>query len=340
VETAGSFSVVIPTCNRAQDLTLTLQSIAGLRASTEWEVVVVDNNSSDRTREVVEHAAKKFPVALRYVFEAEQGRSAALNAGVRASHGAIILSTDDDVRVDPDWAVSAIRALEDTGCDYAGGKVLPIWCGSRPVWLPNRPGRHWAVIALLDYGPEESQIGSRPLLGVNMAFRRSAFARAGLFDNRFGRKDGTLLGQEIREWRLRATEAGLKGIYAPGMVVHHVIPRERLTKRYFRSWFYWHGMSRAMLYDARPVDMEAPEETSLDFSKVPHVIGVPRYMFRTCLEMCGRVVRAAAGGDPIGGFESELWVWFFAGVVRQRWKDRKRRSVTRVEECPTGESGR
>ena len=65
----------------------------------------------------------------------------------------------------------------------------------------------------------------------------------------------------------RARDAGMKGMYAPRMVVHHVIPSDRLRKRYFRRWFYWHGVSRAMLYQQRPIDMGAPEETNINFSK-------------------------------------------------------------------------
>ena len=241
------FSIIIATYNRAEDLKHTLANLAELSPAGTWEVIVVDNNSRDHTRQVVEEMAARFPVDLRYIFEGEQGRSAALNAGIQASRGEIILTTDDDVRVSPDWLDRAAESLDALQCDYVGGKVLPIWGGARPAWLPNRGGRHWAVIALLDYGAEPIELGARAPLGVNMAFRREAFARAGLWDNRVGRNAGTLLGQEVREWGMRARAAGLRGFYAPQMMVNHIIPADRLTKRYFRRWFYWHGISRAML---------------------------------------------------------------------------------------------
>ena len=82
------FSVVIATYNRAADLRQTLESLAGLRPAGDWEVIVVDNNCTDGTRAIVEHAASSFPAPLRYVFEREQGRSPALNAGMRAARGA------------------------------------------------------------------------------------------------------------------------------------------------------------------------------------------------------------------------------------------------------------
>jgi glycosyltransferase involved in cell wall biosynthesis len=318
------FSVVIPTYNRAPDLKESLASIAHLATQDQWELIVVDNNSGDNTREVVSEAQQWFPAPLRYIFEPEQGRCAALNAGIKASTGAIIVTTDDDVRVEKGWLDRAADSLDRLGCDYVGGKVLPVWSAPRPAWLPDRGGRHWAVIALLDYGPEPLQFNRQVPLGVNMAFRREAFERAGLWDNSVGRKAGTLLGQEVREWGLRARAAGLTGFYVPQMVIHHVIPADRLTKKYFRRWFYWHGISRAMLYARSRINMESPEETHLDYSKVPHIAGVPRYMYRSCLGAFGNMIRAAIRGDRVATFEHELWIWFFAGILRQRLKDRSR----------------
>ena len=318
------FSVIIPTYNRADDLRDTLRSLAGLAPVGTWEVLVVDNNSRDATESVVREASGHFPVELRYLFEGEQGRCAALNRGILAARGDILVTTDDDVRVEADWLDQAAHALTEFSCDYVGGKVLPVWGGPRPAWLPNHGGRPWSVIALLDYGEEAREFDQRHVpLGVNLAFRRQAFASAGLWDNRVGRKAGTLLGQEVREWGLRARAAGLRGFYAPRMVVRHVIPKERLTKRYFRRWFYWNGISRALLYEQSRINMEAPEDTSLDFAKVAHIAGVPRYMFRTYGKTFVRLLQAYARGDVEARFERELELWFFAGIVQQRWRDRK-----------------
>ncbi|HWK12488.1 MAG TPA: glycosyltransferase family 2 protein [Vicinamibacterales bacterium] len=316
-------SIVIATYNRAADLKETLASLAAIETRHEWEVVVVDNNSPDGTRGVVEAAARNFPVPLRYVFERAQGRSPALNAGIAVSAGDVILTTDDDVRVERDWIDRAIEGLERLRCDYVGGRVLPIWGAARPDWLPDRGGKQWAVIALLDYGPASIEFGTRVPLGVNMAFRRTAFERAGLLDPNTGRKAGTLLGQEVREWCIRARQAGVHGWYVPEMLVHHVIPASRLKKSYFRRWFYWRGVSRALLYGRSGLDMEAPEQTTLDFRSVPHVFGVPRYLYRRALEHAFGAVRDALRRDRVATFEHELWLWFFAGIVGQRWKDRK-----------------
>lgn len=315
------YSIVIATYKRADDLRETLASLSGLEPDGPWEVIVVDNNSPDDTRGVVAQAAASFPVPLTYLFEKQQGRSPALNAGIRAASGRIIVTTDDDVRVPADWLNQAAAGLARLECDYVGGRVLPIWGAPKPAWIPDRGGKQWAVIALLDYGPEPIEFGSRVPLGVNMAFRREAFDRAGLLDPDTGRRAGTLLGQEVREWCIRARKAGLRGCYVPGMTVLHIIPADRLTKSYFRRWFYWRGISRAMLYERAGLDMEAPEQTTLDFRTVPHVFGVPRYLYRKALASLAGWLRLTLRRDAVAAFEQETWLWFFAGILRQRWTD-------------------
>ena len=316
------YSVVIATYNRAADLRDTLRSLAGLQPDGSWEVIVVDNNSPDDTRTVVESETSHFPAPLRYLFEQKQGRSPALNTGIAAASGEIIVTTDDDVRVPADWLQSASQGLSELQCDYVGGRVLPIWGAPRPAWLPNHGGKQWAVIALLDYGDAPIEFGARVPLGVNMAFRREAFERAGGFDPDTGRKAGTLLGQEVREWCIRARKAGVRGFYVPSMQLRHIIPAERLTKSYFRRWFYWRGVSRALLYQRARLDMEAPERTTLDFAKVPHVLGVPRYLYRKALAAAVDCVRATIRRDPASAFDHEVWLWFFGGIFRQRLRDR------------------
>jgi glycosyltransferase involved in cell wall biosynthesis len=318
------FSIIIPTYNRADELRETIRSIGKLTAA-DWELLVVDNKSTDHTRAVVEEESRRFPAPLRYLFEAEQGRYAALNTGIRAATGNIIATTDDDARVEPDWLTQAAAGLDAHGCDYVGGKVLPIWKGPRPPWLANRPGRHWAVLALQDHGEKPLEFGVNGIpwpLGINTATRREAFDRIELFDNRLGRKAGTLRNQAQREWHLRARAAGLRGFYIPGMVVHHVVEAERLHKRYFRRWYYWHGISRAILFTKLGVDMDAPDSSQLDFSHVPRIAGVPRYMYRTLAAHGMDLIRARLRGDVVAAFEHELWLWFFAGIAKQRWSER------------------
>jgi glycosyltransferase involved in cell wall biosynthesis len=316
------YSIVIATHNRAHDLRGTLASLATLATPHAWEVIVVDNNCTDDTASVVGELAIGYPVPLRYLFESVPGRSAALNTGIALAQGEIVVTTDDDVRVQPDWLETIGSEMQRLQCDYIGGRVLPIWGGPRPPWLPDRPSRHWAVIALLDYGDAAIEFVRKMPLGVNMAFRREVFAIVGGWDPRIGRKAGTLLGQEVREWCVRARAHGIRGCYAPGVSLRHIIPANRLNKKYFRRFFYWRGISRAMLYQQRGLDMESPQETRLDFRQVPHVFGIPRYMYRTLLASAWTALTAYLRGDSERGFEQELYVWMFLGIARQRWSDR------------------
>jgi glycosyltransferase involved in cell wall biosynthesis len=319
------FSIIIPTYNRADELRETIRSIAKLEVDGDWELLVIDNKSTDHTRAVIDEEEASFPAPLRYLYEPEQGRYAAINTGIRAASGQIIATTDDDARVEPDWLTRAREGLEALGCDYVGGKVLPIWKGTPPAWLPHRPGPHWSVLALQDHGAKPREFGVNGLpwpLGINTATRREAFERTDLFDNRLGRKAGTLRNQAQREWHLRARAAGLRGFYVPGMVVHHVVEAERLQKQYFRRWYYWHGISRAILFAKLGVDMDAPDSSHYDFSKAHLIAGVPRYMYRTLLTHVKDMVLAWLERDPVAAFEHELWLCFFAGVAKQRWAER------------------
>ncbi len=317
------YSIVIATHNRAADLRETLASLATLQTPHAWEVIVADNNSTDGTPAVVSGAIAGFPVPLRYVFEDVPGRSAALNTAIAQATGEIVLTTDDDVRVETDWLEQAGAALERLGCDYIGGRVTPIWGGPRPSWLPDRGGRLWAVIALLDYGSEPLEFTSRMPLGVNMAFRREVFARVGGWDPRVGRKAGTLLGQEVREWCIRARAAGVRGFYAPNLTLQHIIPGSRLNRAYFRRWFYWRGISRALLYQQHGLNMEDPQGAPVIVARKQHTGGVPRYLLRTAMGQAVAMLRAAVAGNATARFEHELWLWMFAGIVRQRWSDRR-----------------
>jgi GT2 family glycosyltransferase len=314
--------VVVPTHNRAEELRDTLASLSCVRCAEPWETIVVDNNCTDDTRAVVQSATERFPAPLLYARENVPGRSAALNAGIAASRGDIIVTIDDDVRVEPDYLGQVGRSFEQLGGDYIGGRVLPLWRGTRPSWLPEHRTRHWAVIALVDEGPEPFEWTTMLPIGANMALTRRAFEIVGPWNTAVGRRAGTLLGQEVREWCLRARQRGLRGHYAPACAVRHVIHGDRLNKTYFRRWFYWRGISRALMYRQHGLDMESPQRTTLDFSTMPHVAGVPRYLYRTAVRTLLQVIAAHLRGDEMRAFEQELLLWMYAGIVRQRFKDR------------------
>jgi hypothetical protein len=149
------------------------------------------------------------------------------------------------------------------------------------------------------------------------------FERVGLFDNRLGRKTGTLRNQAQREWHLRARALGVRGFYLPDMVVHHLVKTERLTKQYFRRWLYWHGISRAMLYQCGGFDMEEPELERSPHAGARQIGGVPVPLIRKAVRSLRSTMWRSVRGDAALAFKHELWLCFFAGIVRQRWNDRK-----------------
>jgi glucosyl-dolichyl phosphate glucuronosyltransferase len=313
-------TVLIATYNRAALLDRTLTSIRDLRAAgRSWEVIVVDNNSIDGTRAVVERQAQTFPVTLTYLFESRQGRSSALNAGIAASRGTVIAMTDDDVLVDPGWLDAACDALlrsNDPAIAYAGGPVAPLWESPPPRWLDLTRGDLWGTIAIQDHGaaPFVYDEMKKVPLGANMAARRSLFDAVGPFRADLGRTSSRrVLGQEVPELLARARAAGLRGVYVPAMKVQHHIPTARLTRGYFRRWWFGKGVSRATLERDRPVT-----ELGVDLGNAPHLLGVPRYMFRCALDDLSALAADLVRGRTADAFRHEMMLRYFAGYVWMR----------------------
>jgi glucosyl-dolichyl phosphate glucuronosyltransferase len=310
-------SVLICTYNRAELLREMLASLQAVQSARAWDVVVVDNNSSDHTRSVVESLVPVFPVPLVYVFEGRQGKSHALNTGIQVSRGEIIVFTDDDVRVGPGWLDAACATLdEQPDVDYTGGPVRPIWGAAPPAWLDQRRGDLWGTLAILDYGdvPFVFEERQRVPLGANMAVRRGLIERIGGFDPALGRRGQALIGQEQAEFFARGREGGARGVYVPAMELHHHVPRERLTKRYFRRWWYWKGVSRARV-DA----LHQQTELGLDLRRVPYVAHVPRFIWGLLLRGAVGWIGATARRDHLQAVRHQMQCAYALGYVRACW---------------------
>ena len=132
-----NITVILCTYNRCQSLAKALASAAALRVpeSVEWEVLVVDNNSNDQTREVVREFANRYPGRFRYLFEPQPGKSYALNSGIREARGTVLAFMDDDVTVEPSWLTNLTATLHSGEWAGAGGRILPEKNFSPPRWL-------------------------------------------------------------------------------------------------------------------------------------------------------------------------------------------------------------
>jgi glycosyltransferase involved in cell wall biosynthesis len=311
-------TVLICTYNRQRLLGSTLDSLAAMRvpAGIRWDVLVVDNNSTDGTRAEVERRVPGFPVPLCCLFERRQGKAHALNTGIAASTAAVVAFTDDDVCVAPDWLGQAVRPLiERSDIDYTGGPVLPAWQVPPPRWISGNPGVFRGPIALLDYGTETFIFEERRriAMGVNMAVRRELIDRVGGFHPGLERKGPSLMGQGQAEFFFRTRRAGARGLYVPGMRLRHHVPGARLTRQYYRRWWYWKGVARARMQEMHPV-----LENGLDLRLVPRLAGLPRFVWGDALRDVLVWLRAALTGNVVIRTEREMMLAYFAGYFMDR----------------------
>ncbi len=317
-------TVLICTFNRANLLGETLESLARMKVApgVSWEVLIVDNKSTDDTAAVVRSFQPSYPVALRYLYESKQGKSYALNTGLNASRSSFVLFTDDDVRVSPEWLEAAIAPMiADAAVAYTGGPVYPIWEAPSPSWLRKDRGDLWGAIAILDYGPSPfvfEEHGRIPI-GANMAVRRTMLDVVGDFDPELGRRGTSLLGQEQAEFFCRARAAGARGTYVPGMSVHHHVPAQRLTRGYFRRWWLWKGISRARLHRAHPLS-----ERSVSTRAIKRVAGVPVFALAEMLRHAARWFGCLLRGDIPSAVEHEMMSAYYLGYA---WEDRRLQRV-------------
>jgi glycosyltransferase involved in cell wall biosynthesis len=316
------FTVIIVTHNRAATLRESLTALARLHPQPSWELLVVDNASTDSTREVVSRAASMLPAPVRYQYEPALGKYAALNNGIRASEGRFIAATDDDGFPREDWLAKAAEGFARFGCGFVGGPVFPIWSAAKPPWIAEKDSLAGKVLALQDYGTAPREYGRSIAwpLGVNVAYRRDVFEHVGLFEGELGRVAGTLRSQAQREWHLRARAAGIRGFYLPEMIVRHLVTPDRLTKAYFRRWFYWHGVSRAILHRHTGLDLFDPDGGAGE-PQGTEVAGVPAAVWRRIALSGGSWARRYLRGDATAAFEYELSLAFLAGIVRERWRE-------------------
>src|SRR5271163_2834121 len=177
-------TAILCTYNRCKSLATALDSLAAsiLPETVEWEVLVVDNNSKDRTREVVDEFSQRYPNRFRYLFEPRQGKSHALNKGIQESRGDVLAFVDDDATVEPAWLQNLTAGLHEGEWAGAGGRTLPALSCRLPRWLALVGPRNMGgvVAALFDLGDTPGALDRAPY-GTNMAFRKKMFEKYGGF---------------------------------------------------------------------------------------------------------------------------------------------------------------
>ncbi|MEM8987214.1 MAG: glycosyltransferase family 2 protein [Pseudomonadota bacterium] len=294
-------NVIIPTYNRSGSLPLTVNSLLACAPATTltMTLIVVDNNSKDDTKEVVERMMAAHPGRIRYVFEQKQGQPAALNAGIEAADGDLIGFIDDDEQVPEDWLTTVEAAFQDEGVTFVSGRCVPDWKAEAPEWLPvNRKG----LVGLLDYGDAPFEMDTltkgRSFVGGNSVVRTEAARKVG------GYSLWLTYGNDA-EFGVKLVNAGYKGRYVPALKIVHEIPADRLTKKYVRK--------RAMLNHRATVQIRK-KWPAIDKLFLGFPIKIAYYKVR---KMIGLSAGAIAGkGGPQEKFELELLIWDMIGLFR------------------------
>ena len=298
-------TVILCTYNRCQSLAKALESLAAqtLPSAVEWEVLVVDNNSKDQTRTVAEDYSRRHPGRFRYLFEPQPGKSHALNAGIRDSHGDIIAFIDDDATAEPTWLQNLTSGLHGNEWAGAGGRIVPAKNISFPRWFPPDEPRLFRTLALFSCGLEPGPL-TEPPLGTNMAFRKELFERYGGFRTDLGPCPGSEIRGEDTEFGGRILAAGARMRYEPAAIVLHPVSPDRLRKQYFLTWWFDKGRSEFRQFGI-------PRDATW------FVAGVPLSLFRRLARWTLLWILSIS---PARRFSCRLKVWTLAGQIVESYR--------------------
>jgi glycosyltransferase involved in cell wall biosynthesis len=297
-------SVVICTRNRASELELAL---AGLTRQAPggpaFEVLVVDNGSSDRTREVAEGFAGS--LSLTYLFESRLGLCHARNAGWRQARAAVVGFLDDDAVAEAGWVQSVVAAFRDggPGVGCVGGRIVPVWDAPRPRWLADRAALGLTMIDWSEAPKAIDDLRYEWLAGANIAFRRDVLIETGGFHPALDRAGNRLLSSGDVYLEKQVQQLGYALWYHPAMAVRHRVRRDRLTKRWFRRRYFWQGVSDAVmeLLDTSPSVRQRLHRAA---GRLGKILLQPR-----------RVVDLMLPVDDPHRFEQKCWTWIACGHV-------------------------
>ena len=228
-------SVIVCTRNRLDKLRRCLDAFGRIKTEHQWELVIVDNGSTDGTDEFLASLPARIAGAtVKTVCEPRQGLAIARNTGVGVSRGDIVAFTDDDCYVAPDYIDAMAHAFDDATIGFIGGRILLYDRNDLPITI-NESERYEKILPY-------KFIRTGNVQGANMAFRRSILKRIGGFDEIFGR----IVACEDTDAIARASWAGVSGAYDPKPTVFH--HHERKTKRQARKIWAFYQRGRGAYY--------------------------------------------------------------------------------------------
>ena len=294
-EQAMELSAIICTYNRSGHLHNALNSLAEQATPSDfaWEIIVVDNNSTDDTQQVAESFAVRSIVPVRYIMETKQGLSHARNRGIAEARGRNLAFIDDDALVEKGWASAICEAFTSYYCDCVGGRIYLKPVKDMPSWLSKDL---WGFLACLDYGDEPFRVADHYIYGTNMAFRRGIFDQVGCFNPELGRTGYLPVGGEETDLVDRIKAAGGTVCYQPSAVVHHVTEEYKLKKNYFRTLHYYEGLYKGKVWGGE---------------LHRHLFGIPLFIFG---QFARSVARCIAGPTV----RKQMNVWWYLGFMKGR----------------------
>jgi glucosyl-dolichyl phosphate glucuronosyltransferase len=243
-------SIIVPTLNRAGSLELAIRSFCLQSLSPDrFEIIVVDNGSTDNTKEVTQSAVDAFPaLQIRYIYEAEPGLLSGRHRGAQEAKGEVLTFVDDDIEADANWLRAIEESFSDLTVQLVGGRNLPNYEVEPPswlswFWLEHPYGKFLPELSLLDFGEEIRDIDTNFVWGLNFSIRKDALFELGGFHpdcipkslQRFQGDGETGLTQ-------KATFKGYRALYQPQALVLHSVPKNRMTFEYFDRRYFYQGV--------------------------------------------------------------------------------------------------
>jgi glycosyltransferase involved in cell wall biosynthesis len=245
-------SVIIPTYNRADLLIKALHSL--LRQTfpiQQFEVLVVDNGSTDNTREIVRETKKKL-VNLHYYFIAQPGLHAARHLGMEKAQSDILVYTDDDIEALPTWLEGIAESFSNTEVVLVGGKCLPLFETQPPDWLQilwqkDVYGGHYiGHLSILDFGNHVREISPNFVIGCNLSIRKTILQDVGGFHPDAMPPDLIRYRGDGESWVTQCVHArGGKIVFNPKASLYHWVSKERMTRDYFSRRSFLQGISQS-----------------------------------------------------------------------------------------------
>lgn len=245
------FSIIICTYNRERFLPFVLKSVVEQTLAKDlFEVIIINNNSTDSTPEICEDFIKKNPsINVGYHNESLQGLSYARNRGIKESSGEVITFMDDDAILTPDFCkVTLDFFLNHKSVSAVGGKILLQYMKEKPYWYNPFLA---SLLGYFNHGDKERPFTGDYFRGSNMSFRRKLFLSHSPFSTDLGRVGKNLAGSEEKELFYRLKKAGEEIWYIPDAVVYHLVPEERCTLSFIREQGKGAGKSQKKMMQSR-----------------------------------------------------------------------------------------